>query len=201
MNTPNKLLMEQARESLKGKWGVNVLVAFVYIFISLLLPVKPLTVATLTKIVIMSPLWLGLAMFYLAFSRGENPKFSYFFIGFKSWIRSMKAYTLMMLLVLCWILLLIIPGFIMGLAYSQTVYILADDKSIGVYNAIKKSRAMMKGHKLKLFYLYCRFSGWMLLSVLTLGVGFLWVLPYIQTTRAKFYEDIKGGEQSSETQE
>lgn len=138
MNTPNKLLMEQARESLKGKWGVNVLVAFVYIFISLLLPVKPLTVATLTKIVIMSPLWLGLAMFYLAFSRGENPKFSYFFIGFKSWIRSMKAYTLMMLLLLCWFLLLIIPGFIMGLAYSQTVYILADDKSIGVYNAIKR---------------------------------------------------------------
>ena len=36
-----------------------------------------------------------------------------------------------------------------------------------------------------------RFIGWVLLCILTLGIGFLWLSPYIQISYAKFYEDIK----------
>jgi uncharacterized membrane protein len=50
---------------------------------------------------------------------------------------------------------------------------------------------MMDGYKWKYFCLGLRFIGWALLCVLTLGIGFLWLSPYIQVSYAKFYEDLK----------
>ena len=50
---------------------------------------------------------------------------------------------------------------------------------------------MMKGHKFDLFYLYLSFIGWFLLSFLTLGIGFFWLIPYMYTAQAAFYEDVK----------
>ena len=73
----------------------------------------------------------------------------------------------------------------------MTFYIIADDDSIGVLDAIKKSNEMMNDHRWKLFYLYLRFFGWGIACLLTFGLGFLWLIPYIQVSVAKFYEDIK----------
>jgi uncharacterized membrane protein len=50
---------------------------------------------------------------------------------------------------------------------------------------------MMKGHKMDLFLLWLSFIGWMLLSLLSVGLGFLLLMPYMQTTFAHFYEDLK----------
>jgi uncharacterized membrane protein len=52
----------------------------------------------------------------------------------------------------------------------------------------------MMGHKGKLFVLYLSFIGWFLLSCITCGVGFLWLVPYVQTTLANFYDDLKNAE-------
>ena len=35
------------------------------------------------------------------------------------------------------------------------------------------------------------FIGWFLLSFLTLGIGLLWLIPYVETAQAAFYEDVK----------
>lgn len=88
-------------------------------------------------------------------------------------------------------LLLVIPGIIAALSVSMTFYIIADDDSIGVLDAIKKSNEMMNDHKWKLFTLYLRFFGLGIVCLLTLGLGFLWLIPYMQVSVAKFYEDIK----------
>jgi uncharacterized membrane protein len=64
-------------------------------------------------------------------------------------------------------------------------------------DALKKSKAMMNGYKLKLFYLGLRFLVLSLLCVLTLGIGFLWLVPYIQITGAKFYDDVRGSDSGS----
>jgi len=53
---------------------------------------------------------------------------------------------------------------------------------------------MMKGNRWKLFCLFWRFFGWFLLGILSLGIGFLWIMPYLQTTLARFYDDLKAGE-------
>lgn len=49
----------------------------------------------------------------------------------------------------------------------------------------------MDGYKMKLFLLDLSFIGWMILSVLTLGIGLLFLQPYMNTARAAFYEDLK----------
>ncbi|MBM4152672.1 MAG: DUF975 family protein, partial [Kiritimatiellaceae bacterium] len=76
-------------------------------------------------------------------------------------------------------------------AYSMTFYILAEDPTAGPLDAITRSKEMMRGHKWKYFCLSCRFIGWILLAICTLGIGFLWLGPYMQTTFAHFYDDVR----------
>lgn len=77
-------------------------------------------------------------------------------------------------------------------------YIIADNNSIGAMEAIDKSKAMMDGYKWKYFYFALRFLGWALLCILTLGIGFLWLIPYMQVSMAKFYDDVKANQITTE---
>ncbi len=52
---------------------------------------------------------------------------------------------------------------------------------------------MMDGHKMEYFILCLSFIGWFILSCITLGIGFLWLIPYFYTTSAAFYEEIAEG--------
>lgn len=194
MNTPNKILMQNARETLKGKWKLAIKVTLVYIVIQILLGFlsKVTNLTPLISFVINAPLALGLAIFWISFSRNNNPNLDQIFEGFESWGRAIKAQLLTTIFTLLWTLLLIIPGIIAALSYSQIFYILSEDKNIGINDAIEKSKKMMYGYKWKFFRLQLRFIGWALLCILTLGIGFLWLIPYIQVTAAKFYDDIKG---------
>ena len=97
------------------------------------------------------------------------------------------------------VLFLFIAGIIAAIAYSQTFYILAEDDTIGSMEALRKSKEMMNGYKWKYFCLGLRFIGWALLCVLTVGIGFLWLSPYIQVSYAKFYEDLKTNQAVSES--
>lgn len=106
-------------------------------------------------------------------------------------IVSLLAIILTSVFTTLWTFLFIIPGFIATINYSQTYYILIDDNEITAYDAIGESKQMMKGHKLEYLILLLSFSGWFILSILTLGVGFLWLIPYIQLTCANFYNSIK----------
>ena len=203
MNTPNKVLMEKARETLKGKWWVAIQATLLYLIIQILLGAVPGKLAKpIVSLAVGAPIALGLTMFWLSFSRNDATKITKIFEGFNTWVRALKTYFLMSLYILLWTLLLIIPGIIASFAYSQTFYIISEDKEIGTRAALKKSKEMMKGNKWKLFCLLCGFIGWGLLSIISFGIGFIWLIPYVQVTLAKFYDDIKSGEvKHSETPE
>ena len=49
---------------------------------------------------------------------------------------------------------------------------------------------MMRGNKWRLFCLDFSFIGWILLSILTFGILLFWIMPYMQTARAEFYQDL-----------
>jgi len=91
------------------------------------------------------------------------------------------------------VLVAIIPAVIAQYRYSQTYYILNDVPGVGPLDAIRRSTQMMKGNKWKLFCLQCRFIGWALLCILTLGLGFLWLTPYMLVSFSSFYDDVKEG--------
>jgi uncharacterized membrane protein len=190
MKTENKVLMAQARETLKGKWALAVGVFLVYQLI--LIGIQSVEdVGGLAHLLIAGPLCLGITIFTLALSRNESAYFEQMFQGFKRFQVSLIAYVLRGIFVILWSLLLIVPGIIAALSYAMTFYIISDNPSVTAKEAIKKSKEMMYGNKWKLFTLQLRFIGWALLCILTAGIGFLWLVPYMQVSNAKFYEDIK----------
>ena len=190
MMKENKELMAEARASLSGNWGLAVGTFLVYIIIVGTLQVIPV-IGGVIGLFIAGPMSVGICMFTLSLSRDKNARLEQIFEGFKNYGTVLGAYLLMVVFIFLWALLLIIPGIIAGLAYSQTFYILAEDDTIGSMDALRKSKEMMNGYKWKYFCLGLRFIGWALLCLLTLGIGFLWLSPYIQVSYAKFYEDLK----------
>jgi uncharacterized membrane protein len=199
MNTDNVTLMKAARESLKGKWALAIGTFFVYtLFTTAPGSVESRgsfpTFSSLLTLIFGGPFALGAAIFSLNLSRGREARFEHIFLGFTRFTTALVAYLLMLLYVFLWALLLIIPGIIAGLGYSMTFYIIADDPLIKPEDALWKSKTMMNGHKLKLFYLCLRFFLLALLCILTLGIGFLWLIPYVHVTMAKFYDDVNGNQ-------
>ena len=112
-------------------------------------------------------------------------------ITFKGYFRSLAAMFLMSLVVGLLTLLLIIPGVIASMAFYLTPYILKDNPELSILDTLRLSRKMMHGHKMQLFCLQLSFIGWGLLNLLTLGIGTLWLLPYMTTTMAAFYQDLR----------
>jgi len=190
MKTENRILMKQARESLAGKWGIAVGTFTVYMLIGLIIN-KIKNAGPIISLVVSGPLVVGLCVFSLSISRNKDARLEQIFEGFKKFGRSLVAYLLVLVFTILWALLLIVPGIIAALSYSQTFFILADDENISASDAIEKSKKMMYGYKWKLFCLGLRFFGWLLLSILTLGIGLLWLVPYMNISMAKFYEDVK----------
>jgi uncharacterized membrane protein len=197
VNTDNLSLMRSARESLVGKWGIAILTFFIYSLItagpgSVNRYGSGLTLSGSLTLIIGGPMALGAAIFSLSLSRGKEARIEQIFNGFNYFSNALITYLLLVLYVFLWSLLLIVPGIIAALGYSMTFYILADDPTVKPQDALKKSKSMMDGHKEKLFYLCLRFFLLAILCILTLGIGFLWLIPYVHVTMAKFYDDVKG---------
>lgn len=99
-----------------------------------------------------------------------------------------------------WTLLLIIPGIIASYSYAMAPYIMAENPDCRANQALTESEEMMRGNRWRLFCLEFSFIGWSLLSVFTLGIGSLWLNPYMAVSRAAFYREISGswGENAEE---
>ena len=87
--------------------------------------------------------------------------------------------------------LFIIPGIIFYYKYYFTSYILIEKPELSWKEAMKISKKMTDGHKGELFALDLSFIGWYFLEVITLGIVGIYVLPYVFTTQALYYENFK----------
>lgn len=76
-------------------------------------------------------------------------------------------------------------------SYAMVPYILKDNPDIKNNKAINLSMKMMKDYKTDLFLLDLSMIGWFILSILTCGVGFFLLIPYVNTAHAHFYEEVK----------
>lgn len=203
--TPNRELMRRARESLRGRWLVAVGATLLFELImggsqaffprveDLRLAVLFALINLLVVLTIAGPLFLGWYRFFLGIVRRETPELGRLFDGFKTFGRTFAAYALMGLYVSLWSLLLVVPGIVAALAYSQTFFILSDHPNLTAAEAIDRSKHMMNGFKWKKLCLGFRFVGWILLSAVTCFIGLLWIYPYMMASYAHFYEDIRPG--------
>ena len=110
---------------------------------------------------------------------------------FEGYFRYAAGMFLMSLVTSVCSLALIVPGMIASLALFLTPYLLHDNPDLPLVDAIRLSKKMMYGHKMQLFKLILGFIGWGLLNVLTLGIGTLWLVPYMMSSMAAFYQDVR----------
>jgi uncharacterized membrane protein len=135
---------------------------------------------------------LGYAMFAISIFRRRETSAAEVFYGFERFGKAFGLYIVTSIFIILWALLLIVPGIIAAIRYSMSFYILADRPEIGIMEAIEESKKMMRGNKWKFFCLNLSFIGWILLSLLTLGIGLLWALPYMEVSIVAFYDIANG---------
>lgn len=146
--------------------------------------------------IVAGPLTLGLNKFYLSIARGGQGEIEQLRTYFKNNDRLLVGWLSVVLPAIYtsfWTVLFVIPGIVKNLSYAMTPYILIDYPQYSVNEAITVSRQMMNGHKWRLFRLRLSFIGWAVLSVGTIfigGIGFFWLIPYMQVTTAQFYCSI-----------
>jgi uncharacterized membrane protein len=190
MLTPNRELMQQAREALKGKWGLAIAGSLIYLGITVIAQFIPI-IKFVANLIITGPLLLGMTAFYLTLSRRQEANLSQIFDGFQRFVDALVTYLLMALFIFLWSLLLIVPGIMAALSYALTFFLMVENPDLKGKEALQKSKDMMNGHRGKLFCLFLRFLGWIILGALTFGIAFLWIIPYMQTAMARFYDDVR----------
>jgi len=178
---------DNARTKLAGKWGTMALITLIEGLI-----MGALATTFVGDVLVGGPLALGLAGCSLLVARGGDVKIENMFDGFGNFVSSFVLYLTNALLIFLWSLLLIVPGIIKYYSYSMSTFILKDNPQISANEARKASMQMMNGNKWRLFCLHFSFIGWILLSILTLGILMFWITPYIRVSEAEFYENLKG---------
>jgi uncharacterized membrane protein len=189
MVTSNQDIMAAAREQLKGKWGTVILAALIYVLIGVI-PGSIPKIGGIFSLILGGPIAFGVTYYFLSFARGKKSEFEDLFKGFSIFGKAFVAYLLLIIFTILWALLLIVPGIIAAFSYSMTFYVMVDNNEISGQNAITKSKELMNGNKYRYFCFLCRFIGWFFLCILTLGIGFLWLIPYFMVSNARFYETL-----------
>ena len=215
----NTYFKDTALAALKGNWGQGVLATLVYFIIVSLIAgpgfymylnladatttdteevlefmgiySKVFSLTFLLEIFLLFPLVVSyLNSFRKLLFNGDN-RMVRNTLDFSNYWHKVGAMILVYLLISLWTLLFVIPGIIKTFSYAMTPYILDENPELGPSEAIHRSRLMMKGHKFDLFWLWLSFIGWGFLNLFTAGIGSLWLMPYMYTSTAAFYQEVK----------
>ena len=187
-----KELKQSAKNALGNSWfSSQWLLAFVILLIASLL--EGFACAFVVgAILVGGPFMVGLAKTFVGALRGNKFTIAGTFSGFdEKFGRNIGLGFMQSIFIALWSLLLVVPGIIKAFAYSMSGYIAADHPELTWNECITESRKMMKGHKWQLFVLGLSFIPWFLLVGVTCGICAIWVVPYVETTIAAFYESIK----------
>ena len=144
------------------------------------------------RILVMNPLEIGIRRYFMEdlYAPCELDRLTY---GFKmNYVNGVITMLLRVVFIALWTLLLIIPGIIKSYEYRMIPYLLAENPDLEWRDAFATSKRMMDGEKWNAFVLDLSFIGWILLSLITLGlVGIFYVNPYKGLTDAALYMALR----------
>lgn len=97
---------------------------------------------------------------------------------------SLKRTLLAFLLLLC----LIVPGVIYLVRTSMANYLLIANPKMSASTALSASNKVMSGKTGAYFALCMSLVGWYLLGLMTLGLGYVFIIPYTNLIKATYYK-------------
>ena len=133
---------------------------------------------------------VGLAVYCIGLYKGDEVNYVTIFSRFNG-LKTIVFILILSAVIILGFILLIIPGIILSLMYSQVFYILADDPDIGAIEAFNKSEKMMRGHKWQLFMLNLEAALYIFAGIFTLFIWWAWLIPRYSVAMAGFYEELK----------
>lgn len=190
MTRPIVRFRREAAAALEGNWMMSAVATLILYVVTGAFNVVPVVGPVLYMLVSL-PLGYGVKVLFQHVYREGEVDLGMLFDGFRDFGRVFLTRLLVGIYIMLWTLLLIVPGIIKSYSYSMTDYVLRDNPDLAYDAAVRESMRLMDGNKMSLFILDLSFIGWAILCVLTLGIGFLWLVPYMQTAHASFYETIK----------
>ncbi len=177
-------LKEQAKEALKGNLLTFFLLMITFGIVSYIL--------SFVSWLVMFFYQVGIVFICLQLIRKNQITFNDGFWGFTKdrWLKVITTLLLQSIYTFLWSLLFVIPGIIKSYSYALTPYLIVDNPNLSNNEAISKSKELMDGHKMDLFMLHLSFVLWYVLGIITCGLGFIYVIPYINLSQAAFYSEI-----------
>ena len=195
-----KKIKEQAKEAIKGRlWQyiapsllISLLVGLA-VFVPSFIFGDESAITSIVEIAVelaVVPASMGLISYYMKLTRREEVNMNELTRWYGLFGSILVLNILISIFVTLWSLLLIIPGIIAAISYSMAMYIFVD----GNHNAsscIKESKELMNGYKSDYFVFILSFIGWQLLAILTFGLLYIWLAPYMTAANIIYYDELK----------
>ena len=186
------LFKQEARRSLSGHFPEAAAAAVLASLMPAIILLAPSSMALeILSLFIMGPLLLAVSRYFWRMADGAQPALGSFFSAFNDCFTACLAYLWQTLWTCLWLLLFIVPGIVKYLSYSMQFFLLAEYPELGARRSLELSKRLTEGYKWELFVTYMSFLGWAVLSVCTLGLALVYVLPYYYTTMAHIYHYLK----------
>lgn len=191
-------LKEKAKAQIKGHIGVLFAVTIIVAAITAALNTTTVDIEdvwkkipTMVVSILVTPAFLlGTIYVYIDLVGNKEVKATRVFDGFNSYGRAILLALLQGVFTFLWALLLIVPGIIKAISYSQGMYLIATHPEMSASEAMNESKRMMQGHKWEYFVLILSFIWWGLLFVVSCGIASIYVTPYFQATLTDYYYDL-----------
>lgn len=184
----NQEIRASARKQISKDYWMILAVSFIYMLI----------VGSSVAIIgflLTGPVTVGLDNYYVALASVSDQKADNLDLivdGAKKNIKnSIITYVLECIFVFLWSLLLIVPGIMKAYSYAMVFYIRNERPDLSPTEALRKSEEMMSGNRMRMFFLHLSFLGWFILCILTAGIGFVFLFPYVKMANTAFYLDLK----------
>lgn len=190
---------KDALATLKDNWNIPCLLAIVYLILTALSTTgTSILCACVSGIICVGMTFTFMKMIVVSHAlagteeAAEKISFSTFLEGIESrWLTALLGSLWNLLWVSLWSLLFVIPGIVKAYTYSMMFYVIAENPKIGAMKAMDISKVLTQGHKANLFMMDLSFFGWAFLSMLSCGIGFIWLLPYMVMAKTYAYYDLK----------
>ena len=171
------ILKSNAKKQLKGKWwltiGVLLVSGMIGSVISGIISAVSEGLGMIISFCISGIVSFGVATYSLNVATNRKAAFTDIFDGFNLNV-ILKALILGIIITIATVAgfaLLIVPGIIISLMFSQAFFIFVENPELSPIDCIKESTEMMKGHKGEYFVLYLSFIGWVvLISIISVAL-------------------------------
>lgn len=137
------------------------------------------------------PLYAGMTILGIKRSVGDATNAFMVFDFYSKTIPIFLLYLLMMILIAVGLVLLIIPGIYLMVAYSMAIPLMVE-KNMGIWEALETSRKTVHKCWFQVFGLYLVILILVVVAALPLGIGWIWALPFANIVTGIVYRNLFG---------